>query len=310
MLRLSSRIALWFAALFSAATLMLSRGHAMVAAMDAGWQVIFIAHDREAGMVGRIMNMDGGDVQPAMFDGLPVFYLDCAPDGDSLVFMAGHSAYVASGDIVRQIEAETVSAIDVSVSNGGEVIVNGLLDSSDGIYVVNAATGEAVEVASRLPTNGYGHGVMYDLSPDGSRVAYHTPAESSLYIVDMNGHVFARLPGVAFGADWSQDGMIVAFAADWDGNFEIYILDVAHGMTAQVTRRTRGYGNTFPAWTPDGRQLVYVHAGGSGLGASYGGDLSIVNMDGTGQRRLAHFSDEVVMGCVVTARPMGLVGEA
>jgi Tol biopolymer transport system component len=295
-------------AIFSTMALMLSRGHATVAAMDGAWQVIFIAHDREAGMVGRIMTMDGSGVQPVRFDGLPMFYLDCSPDGDSLIFMAGHSAYIARDDQVHRIEAETVSAIDVSISNGGQVIVNGMVDSTDGIHVVNAATGEALEIASRLPSQGYGHGVMYDLSPEGNTLAYHTSAESNLYVVDMDGAVLVRLPGVAFGADWSPDGTMVAFAADWDGNFELYVLDVARAMTAQVTRRTRGYGNMFPAWTPDGRQLVYVHAGSTGLGSSYGGDLNIVNLDGTGQRELAHFNDEVVMGCVVTMRPVGLVG--
>jgi Tol biopolymer transport system component len=301
MLRLAATVTLAMNVLFGIVVSALSQEWARETGVQ--WQVIFIAHVPEEGMVGRIMNPDGSDVQPVILNGQPTFYLDCSPDGNSLIFMAGHSAYVARGDEVRQIEAETISAIDVSVSNNGEIIFSGGRQGSDGVYVLNPATNEAIEIASRLPANRYSAAVMYDLSPEGRQVAYHTLAESNLYIMEINGAVRTRLPGVAFGAAWSPDGTMVAFAADWDGNFEIYVLDVNHSLTAQLTRRTRGYGNTFPAWSPDGRQIVYIHASSSGLGSSYGGDLYAIHIGDSNQRRLAHFNDEVVMGCWLTARP-------
>jgi Tol biopolymer transport system component len=100
---------------------------------------------------------------------------------------------------------------------------------------------------------------------------------------------------------------MVSFAADWDGNFDIYLLDVHHSITAQVTHQPGGYGNTFPAWSPDGSQIMYISTLSTGLGASYGGDLNIVNLNGSGQRRLVHFADEVIMGCLLTERPLALV---
>jgi dipeptidyl aminopeptidase/acylaminoacyl peptidase len=310
MLRLLSRIALLIVTLFSAATLTLSLDHPIAAAMETPWQIIFVKHIAQVGLAGQVMNLDGNDVQPVKIRGQPVYYLDCSPDGNSFVFAADASAYVAaaSGDDVRPIQADSISAIDLSVSNSGEVIFNGIVNGSEGVYV-NAA-GLQHALAGHHPDAGFGFGVMYDLSPDGRRIAYHTPVGAHLYVVGRNDDSFAQLPGAAFGAAWSPDGTMVAFAADWDRNFEIYVLDVIHSITAQLTHRTRGYGNTFPAWSPDSRQIMFVSSTATGLGSSYGGELYIVNMDGSDQRRLVHFEDEVVMGCLLTARPESLVADS
>jgi len=302
MLRLSARLGLFMTMLFSTVTALLSRSDD--APLDSRWQVAFIAHVVQVGLSGRIMNADGTDVQNLSLDGQPVYYFDCSPDGGSLVFAAGDSVYVASADDqMRLVNTHGISAGEMSVSNRGEVIYNDVFHGTDKVYLVSASASHQPAPISQLPTDGFGYGRMYDLSPEGSRVAYYTPGEANLYIASRTGDTLARLPGVAFAADWSPAGTMVAFSADWDGNFEIYVLDVAHHITMQLTHQRRGYGNTFPAWSPDGRHIVFVHTEASGLGSSYGGDLHVINVDGSAQRLLARFSDEVVTACVLDARP-------
>jgi Tol biopolymer transport system component len=302
MLRLSARLGLFMTALFSTVTVALSRSDA--GPLDNRWQVAFIAHVAEVGLRGRVMNADGTDIQTLSLAGHPVYYFDCSPDGRAFAFVSGGWAYLteANGNNLHRVEARSVSPIDLSLSNDGDAIIfNGTARESDSVYLVDS--GNWYEIAGQLPTRGYGYGTMYDLSPDGRRIAYHLPPEAVLYVASVNGNVYGRLPGAAFGASWSPDGTMVAFAADWDGNFEIYVLDVARLITRQLTNQSRGYGNTFPAWSPDGRHLVFVHTNATGLGSSYGGELHVVNMAGKGERLLARFNDEVIAACLLEARP-------
>lgn len=59
--------------------------------------------------------------------------------------------------------------------------------------------------------------------------------------------------------DWHPDGDRLVFSADPDGRgFALWELDVATGLRWQLTH---GPGEaTWPAWSPDGRDLIYVRA--------------------------------------------------
>jgi Tol biopolymer transport system component len=310
MLRCASGTTLVLVTLFTVSVVVLSSQAVVAVAASVGvWQVMFVSHVPEMGLVGRVMNLDGSDVQPVTLSKSRMFYLDCSPDGSRFIFAAGGSAYVAdaNGENLQQVEASAISSIDLSVSNDGQIIFSGYRAGRNGVYLENVYTLQGDEVSERLPDTAFGFPLMYDLSPDGSRLTYYTQGDAHLFVIDVDGHVLAELPGVAFAPDWSPDGTMVAFAADWDGNFEIYLLDVSRAITVQLTDQDRGYGNTFPAWTPDGREIMYVHTEATGLGSSYGGDLYIT--DGGEPRRLAHFQDEVVMGCLLTVRPASLIAD-
>lgn len=133
------------------------------------------------------------------------------------------------------------------------------------------------------------------LSPDGQQVAYFSEGGSlfiSLYLADVaSGRRVRRLAKSAFSADleslrfltstgsWSPDGRFFAFAAKHGGRDDIVIFDVVHN---RIHRRIRVpvAGVTNPAWSPHGNQLVFTGLAG---GVS---DLFIVNVDGSGLRRL------------------------
>ena len=83
------------------------------------------------------------------------------------------------------------------------------------------------------------------------------------------------LPAVVGPLAWSPDGRRVAFAvADTDrqgSRAGIWVVDTA----GRQRRLTRAAGNS-PTWSPDGRRIAFVSSG-----------ISVMNADGTGQRRRA-----------------------
>ena len=86
-------------------------------------------------------------------------------------------------------------------------------------------------------------------------------------------------PGDAGGAAVSPDGKQIAFHSDRDGNFEIYVADI-NGEAAR--RRTDDPGiDLAPAWSRDGRQIVFMSNR-----ANKDFDIYRMNADGSGLERL------------------------
>lgn len=65
----------------------------------------------------------------------------------------------------------------------------------------------------------------------------------------------------------------LAFASDRNGNFEIYVREMATGQVTQLT--ANGVADRQPAWSPDGTRLVYVSD------AAGDDDLYVMNADGS-----------------------------
>ncbi|MCK4413233.1 MAG: PD40 domain-containing protein [Candidatus Eisenbacteria sp.] len=60
-------------------------------------------------------------------------------------------------------------------------------------------------------------------------------------------------------ADWSPDGLTIAFSAPWEEGFvhgELYLISVDGGSAVRLTDEP-DYAR-FPSWSPDGTQLVFV----------------------------------------------------
>jgi len=93
-------------------------------------------------------------------------------------------------------------------------------------------------------------------SPDGTRIAFSR--DTTLATVKLDGsdeHVLVKgaLPNRA-GPDWSPDGTSIAFMEVRRQVIWLCMVSVASGEVRCLTRGGEG------AWSPDGKQLVYVHA--------------------------------------------------
>ena len=145
-----------------------------------------------------------------------------SPDGTKLAFMASpggtpniYTAEAASGGNLKRL---TVSA------------------GPDAQPVWNRKTGQQIAFVSGrggLPQ-------LYVMNADGTNV-------EKLDLPDM---------GYVVDPDWSPNGQLLAFS--WrrpDGNFDIYVMDIA---THQLVQLTRDSGrNEKPSWAPDGRHLAF-----------------------------------------------------
>ena len=169
-------------------------------------------------------------------------------------------------------------AAHFSVSDtGGLVYVSGSgLESHTLVWVDRDGREEALAAeprAYRYPR----------ISPDGSRVAVDMrDQESDIWIWDFARETLTRLtfaPGGDLLPVWTPDGRQVAFASNRDGTFDLY-WKAADG-TGAVERLTESENNQFPyAFTPDGKQLVFLEVGQNR-------DLGVLSLEGSSEPLLA-----------------------
>src|SRR5256712_506113 len=154
----------------------------------------------------------------------------------------------------------------------------------------------AQPVLTRKRSDGTLH-IAPALSPDGRDIAYFSERKSffvDLYLADAEtGRVKRRLTKATLSNNYeslrfinsagsfSPDGRYFAIAAKHNDKDDLVILDVK--KDEEVRRITVPLnGLITPAWSPDGRQLVFTGYDG-GLS-----DLFIINADGTGLGRLTN----------------------
>jgi Tol biopolymer transport system component len=141
------------------------------------------------------------------------------------------------------------------------------------------------------PLSGSGGGVIAFVSErDG---------DQEIYIMNADGSDQRRLtndPSANGWPNWSPDGKQMAFQSNRSGALNIYVMDVLGGSQAdeskvsQLTNSLPGRGGSWePAWSPDGKWIVYSAQQTSGS------DIFLVNLDGTGRQRLTE--NKAIDGC-------------
>lgn len=93
-------------------------------------------------------------------------------------------------------------------------------------------------------------------------------------------------PATDFDPTWSPDGMHIAFRSQRDGNDEIYIMN--SDGTCQTNLTNNPLGDWSPAWSPDGKQIAFARF----FDNNQFTDIAIINLDGSGLKRLTHGSGE------------------
>lgn len=103
-------------------------------------------------------------------------------------------------------------------------------------------------------------------SPDGTRIAYslftrhrNNTKNIDLYEFNFVNHsvrLLSSKQGINSGAAYSPDGKKLALTMSFQGNPEIFILDLATGAVKKITK-SFGF-DVDPNWSPDGKEISFV----------------------------------------------------
>jgi hypothetical protein len=143
-------------------------------------------------------------------------------------------------------------------------------------------------------------------SPDGKNIAFISnrgPYEinsSKLYMMNIDGSEQKLLlpefyAGQPYNLDWSPDGKSIVFSADnipappYRGGLVIFSADVSSSTIKQLTTLPKyeqhNSLDSFPQWSPDGRQIVFV----SNRALDSATDLYLMKPDGSDMTRYTRF---------------------
>jgi tetratricopeptide (TPR) repeat protein len=106
------------------------------------------------------------------------------------------------------------------------------------------------------------YGRMPAWSADGDRIVYHGCNERGndcgLWVMRPGGFDSAHIStdGSDTSPSWSPDGSRVVFISTRDGNWELYVVDVASGVELRLTDDPAT--DVAPVWSPDGRRLAFL----------------------------------------------------
>ena len=260
-----------------------------------GKQIAFVARLPQSERGGRIwiVAAAGGQASPVTEDSVqalaPTFTADdrrmayFAPDaaGRLQVWVQEITAGGAAiGSPLRVTNQKDVTPTRIRwVADG-----SALLYSADGrLWKVGASGGRPMEIrftaqlslmrqqsalpSARFPEPGQqqpARGFMgLALSPDGRRIG--VLALGKLWIIPVGGtpRAVATVPFDATSLAWSPDGAEVAWSAGVAEQADLFATDLATGATRQVTALPGR--EVYPAYSPDGRYLAFVHAQEDGV---------------------------------------------
>jgi Tol biopolymer transport system component len=217
--------------------------------------------------------------------------------GDLTMRRLSHSRGIAFGSFGA---AAILMALAISPAAATYPGTNGKLafamKDADGNPQINIAEPDGSGLKA-LTSGAYFHACAA-WSADGSKISYCSNESGAFEIWTMNGDgsgqaQLTKLGGSSTFPDFSPDGSTIVFdgTSGTDTHTEILTVDTATGAT--VTPLTScasgkaGCSNQFPAWSPDGTKVAYIHADDADAnGNAINAQVWVMNADGSNAHAL------------------------
>lgn len=188
-----------------------------------------------------------------------------------------------NGTKLRQLTSQDAHHLYPCWSPDGRKIVCSVSRSNkQHLYVLNADGTGAVQL-----TTGPGQDRAAAWSPDGKKIAFTRMAPNTtrdIFLLDLTTKKVVNLTkSRAFDSDatWSPDSRQIAFASNRsrDG-FRVYVMKADGTNVRGITKKGNTIGMVYPAWSPDGKHLVYSDRIDGGT------ELFISGADGLARKQL------------------------
>jgi imidazolonepropionase-like amidohydrolase/Tol biopolymer transport system component len=261
--------------------------------VNGGKHIVFVTRMPQTTRGGQIwiVSATGGQARPVTEESVralfPTFTSDgrfmayFAPDVDGRMQVWKHE--VSGANTAVQTPTRMTRHADVTPTRI-RWMGDSLLYSADGrLWKIAAAGGPPVEIhftaslsitrqkrtlpSARFPEPGRqqpARGFMgLALSPEGRRIGIL--ALGKLWIVPLSGSPYAvtTVPFEATALAWSPDGTEVAWSAGAADQEDLFATNLKTGSTRRVTALPGR--EAYPAYSPDGRYLAFVHAQSDGV---------------------------------------------
>jgi hypothetical protein len=206
-----------------------------------------------------------------------IYVADTNGAGEQLLVTRGAGpAWSADGSFIIFFGEE---GVDRQVRDGLEYVFDGI--SSGLVAATTTPLPATVQQLNLFQSPAWKQGAARwaNVSPDGAMVAFdaNLSGDYRIYFLgtDTNQQFRYEIPGEQ--ADWSPDSQNVVYRSGRDGKTGLWISnrdDSAHWLL------TSGGSDSFPAWSPDGRTIVFSRDQGGNV------DLYAIDLAGTNLRRL------------------------
>lgn len=215
----------------------------------------------------RLRNLDSGDdLLLATLQSWGYLNIRWSADGQRITFVDEDPQYY--NYVVRTYDRRTGSIenitdpsedyvyVGVPSPDGSRYAVPGYLNGEEGLWLIDAATGER-----NLLVSGGGWSFLSESlrwSPDGSRIAYVRTDSSwtAEFVTVVSGAVQTVETQAGGILSWSPDGTALAYTSWRTGSAQIRRYQLADGSDIALTQEPSVHSD--PAWTPDGQAILMV----------------------------------------------------
>ena len=258
-------------------------------------EIAFVTRNTQSERGGRvwIVAAAGGQASRVTDESVQALAPTFTADGRRMAYFAPDSAGRMQVWVQEIAGASTAAGSPIRLTNHADITPtrirwvrdgSALLYSADGrLWKVAASGGQPREIQftaelaltrprralppARFPEPGHhepARGFMgLALSPDGRRIG--VLALGKLWIIPVGGspRAIADVPFEATSLAWSSDGAEVAWSAGLAHQEDLFATDLTTGATRRVTALPGR--EAYPAYSPDGRHLAFVHGQDDGV---------------------------------------------